>query len=131
MAVTFVNPNTGKIEHHRNPSGTINKANWLVIESKRDVTRLRKIYDSIIARLPINDIISRQSWGAAYAMSIICINFCINHPRVIYNCGNTKYKTLLDATWSRKYGARWYTVFDIIDSEFCDTLRREANDERL
>lgn len=114
MAVTFVNPDTGKIEHHRNPSGTINKANWLVIESKRDVTRLHKVYDSIINRLPINNIISRQSWGAAYAMSIICINFCVNHPRVIYNRGNPKYKTLLDGTWSRKYGARWYTVFDIV-----------------
>lgn len=125
MAVTFVNPDTGKIEHHRNPSGTINKANWLVIESKRDFTRLRKIYDSIVSRLPINDIITRQSWGAAYTMSINCINFCIGHPRVIYNSENTKYGTLLDATWSRKYGARWYTVLDIIDSRFSNILIRE------
>jgi hypothetical protein len=125
MAVTFVNPDTGKIEHHRNPSGTINKANWLVIESKRDVIRLRKIYDSIVNRLPINDIITRQSWGAAYTMAVYSMYMHFDHPRVLYNQGNTKYKRLLDISWSKKYGARWYVVFDTIGSRFCDTLIRE------
>ena len=44
MAVVRID-NNGKRIHHRNPSGFNNKINWLLTESKRDITKLHHIID--------------------------------------------------------------------------------------
>lgn len=75
MAVTLV-LGKGKInllEHHRSPSGINNKANWLVSKSKRDVIKLRCLWDKIIK----GNYDMYRSWhiAFAYAEEIIHHNY--------------------------------------------------------
>ena len=75
MAVTLV-LGKGKInllEHHRSPSGINNKANWLVSKSKRDVIKLRCLWDKIV----MDGYKMNSSWHKAFYMAeeIIHYNF--------------------------------------------------------
>lgn len=77
MAVTIIKPYTttfgkrNKLEHHRNPSGTINKAKWLLSKSKRDINKLNSLICSIETGLPLS--FERKSWQAAFYMATYCI----------------------------------------------------------
>ena len=77
MAVTIIKSYTttfGKrnyLEHHRNPSGTINKAKWLLSKSKRDINQLNSLICLIEAGLPLS--FERKSWQVAFYMATFCI----------------------------------------------------------
>ena len=67
MAVVLRKKN--KLEHHRNPSGLNNKINYLLVESKRDISKLQKMKENII----VYNEISERSWNIAFdkALDII------------------------------------------------------------
>lgn len=94
MAVTIIKPYTttlGKrnyLEHHRNPSGTINKAKWLLSKSKRDINKLNSLICSIEAGLPLS--FERKSWQAAFYMATYCIINGIEKVEEHFNKKNYK-----------------------------------------
>lgn len=94
MAVTIIKPYTttfGKrnyLEHHRNPSGTINKAKWLLSKSKRDINKLNSLICSIEAGLPLS--FERKSWQAAFYMATYCIINRIEKVEEHFNQKNYK-----------------------------------------
>lgn len=48
MAVNIMNRKFPKLEHHRNPSGCFNKANWLLEQSKRNQNKVHELVTSRI-----------------------------------------------------------------------------------
>lgn len=97
MAVTIFKPYTTSpkrnyLEHHRNPSGTINKAKWLLSKSERDINKLNSLICSIEAGLPLS--FERKSWQAAFYMATYCIVNKIKKVEEHFNKKNYKdYKT--------------------------------------
>jgi len=97
MAVTIIkpyatSPKRNYLEHHRNPSGTINKAKWLLSKSKKDINKLNSLVCSIEAGLPLS--FERKSWQAAFYMATYCIINGIEKVEEHFNKKNYKnYKT--------------------------------------
>lgn len=71
MAVTIIkpyatSPKRNYLEHHRNPSGTINKAKWLLSRSERDINKFNSLICSIEAGVLSS--FEEKSWLAAISM---------------------------------------------------------------
>jgi hypothetical protein len=94
MAVTIIKPyktTFGKrnyLEHHRNPSGTINKAKWLLSKSERDINKFNSLVCSIEAGVLSS--FEEKSWLAAISMAEYCINSHIKNIEDEFNIN--KYK---------------------------------------
>lgn len=93
MAVTIIkpyatSPKRNYLEHHRNPSGTINKAKWLLSKSERDINQLNSLVCSIEAGLPLS--FERKSWQAAFYMATFCIVNKIEKVEEHFNLINYK-----------------------------------------
>ena len=76
MAVTVFR--NGKEEHHRNPSGMLNKANWLVVQSKRDVT---KVHELVRHNILMKDYKMLKSWRDAELVACFTIRYDYKNPR--------------------------------------------------
>jgi len=100
-------------EKHRNPSGTINKASWLLSKSKRNLTALASLYTR--CKLPLVDasLLDKQkydyqnSWEAAYVMARYCVIHNVSKPSDVFNSINFDF----EKGFTLKHGDRqWYIV---------------------
>lgn len=110
MAVTIIEPYTttfgkrNKLEHHRNPSGTINKAKWLLSESKRNHNKLNKLVESIELG-PVGSLM-KKSWLAAFYMAEYCIFNNIKNIEDEFNVN--KYKDYTPRKSVSSKNISWY-----------------------
>lgn len=96
MAVNIIKKNKGIkgtniIEHHRNPSGRINKIYWLLSESKRDINKIHELVCNII--MSGYDMIS--SWLVAECIAVDMVYF-----------GIFDYYEYVDFLYSKKYNEK-------------------------
>lgn len=78
-----------KFIHHNSPSGTINKAKWLLSESKRDLEKLYILLAKLQTDYFCSD--SRKSWLAAQYMAWYCIMNNISNVTDEFHFTNPKY----------------------------------------
>lgn len=91
MSVNLLPTKFDMREKHRNPSGTINKASWLLSKSKRDLTTLVSLYSrvSLSADSDVKQNYDyRYSWDAAYVMARYCIIHNVSKPSDVFNSIN-------------------------------------------
>ena len=69
MALTLLKNKS--MEHHKNPSGVNNKANWLVVHSKRNVNEVHNLVKSKIIMCGYE---MYKSWIHAEELAIAIIN---------------------------------------------------------
>lgn len=80
-------------KRHRNPSGTINKASWLLSNSKRNLKILASLYMRC-GYPPHASAANKQSrkyqnsWEAAYVMAQYCIEHNVSKPSDVFNSIN-------------------------------------------
>lgn len=93
MSVNLMPTKFDMREKHRNPSGTINKASWLLSKSKRDLTTLVSLYSRV--NLPADASLFvkqnydyRYSWDAAYVIARYCIIHNVSKPSDVFNSIN-------------------------------------------
>ena len=68
-------------EHHRNPSGFINKVKYFLRESKRDPEKMKELYKNID-----NDYFEiKYYWRPAYVAATLCIEHNISNPSEYLN----------------------------------------------
>lgn len=92
MALTIKNNNfahpDNRFEHHRNPSGLNNKINYLLVESKRDISKLQKMKEIIV----VYNEKSERSWNIAFEKASNIISAA---PYTTFVDGYIKEKLLL------------------------------------
>lgn len=99
-------------ESHRNPSGTINKASWLLSNSKRDIKTLASLYMrcGYPPHASAADKQSRKyqsSWEAAYVMAQYCIEHTVSKPSDVFNSINFDFEK---GSTLKQGDIQWYDV---------------------
>ena len=84
MAVNIWNSKFGKLEHHRNPSGCFNKANWLLEQSKRNQN---KVHELVTTRILMIDYKMWKSWLTAENIAVAVIRFNLNKAQDVLRLG--------------------------------------------
>ena len=97
---------------HRNPSGTINKASWLLSNSKRDIKMLASLYMrcGYPPHASAADKQSRKyqsSWEAAYVMAQYCIEHNVSKPSDVFNSINFDFEK---GSTLKQGDIQWYEV---------------------
>lgn len=113
MSVNLMSTKFDMREKHRNPSGTINKASWLLSKSKRDLTTLASLYSRV--DLPVNVTLSvkqsydyRCSWEAAYVIASYCVIHNVSKPSDVFNSINFEFEK--DGTTLKQGDKQWNFV---------------------
>ena len=84
---------------HKNPSGTLNKARWLLSKSKRNRHELCKLYDRHYSDIASGSTSKRclqsscyikycSSWESAFIMAQYCLLHNIDNPSDVFNSVN-------------------------------------------
>ena len=118
---------------HKDPSGTLNKARWLLSKSKRDIVKLqaeytracypRHHYDTNIFE-DKHRAKSIYSWEAAIVMAQYCILHNIENPSDVFNALNFRFEK---GTSLIQGDRRWYNVLlDYFNSFILPCLKRNA-----
>ena len=84
MAVNIMNRKFPKLEHHRNPSGCFNKANWLLKQSKRNQN---KVHELVTSRILMTNYKMWKSWLTAEIIAVAVIRFNLNKAQDVRNLG--------------------------------------------
>lgn len=99
-------------ESHRNPSGTINKASWLLSNSKRDIKALASLY--MRCGYPPHAFVAdkqsrkyQSSWEAAYVMAQYCIEHNVSKPSDVFNSINFDFEK---GSTLKQGDIQWYEV---------------------
>lgn len=76
--------NGKELEHHRNPSGCFNKANWLLEQSKRNQN---KVHELVTSRILKTDYKMWKSWLTAENIAVAVIRFNLNKAQDVLRLG--------------------------------------------
>ena len=125
MSVKLMSKGLLLAKSHRNPSGPINKASWLLSESKRAFKTLTLLYSSC-GFPPHASIADKQSyryqssWEAAYVMARYCIAHNISKASDVFNSINFNF---VKGSTLKRGDNRWHDVLSEYFISFVMPLR--------